>query len=357
MKLKQWKDKLNYIKVLKIAVGSSISIFITSLLGLKFSPAAGIITLLSIGDTKKDTLKVAYKRFFAFLFSLGIAYPVFQGIGYHEVAFGVFLLVFVGICYMFRLQDGISICAVLVTHFLTEGNMSFSLIINEFLLLLIGVAVGIILNLYMPSNTQMIRQDMKEIEEDMKLIFSRISSFLSNNGEEVEGAKQSVPMQCLNRKYDDIIFRPMEDHIKAAMGRAYENVNNNLLSDTKYYIQYTEMRYSQFMKLKQIYANICFLTALPVQANIIADYMEEIVERFHEHNNAIALIEKLTEIRSEFKEEPMPVSREEFENRAILYNILYGLEEFLILKREFVLGLTKKQIETFWIKEDKKSEL
>lgn len=352
MKLIRWKDKFNYIKVLKIAFGSSLSIFIANILGLKFSPAAGIITLLSIGDTKKDTLKVAYKRFFAFLISLGISFLLFRILGYNPIAFGVFLLFFVAICYAFKLEDGISLCGVLVTHFLTEENMGIPLIINEFLLLFIGVGVGIILNLYMPKNTHMIRKDMNEIEEDMRLIFARISSFLSNEGEDSNGDKQRIPMQCLNPKYEAIIFGPMEEHMKAAMRRAYENVNNNLLSDTRYYIQYIEMRNSQFIKLKQIYSNICLLTSLPIQANIIADFMMEIVDSFHEYNNAISLIEELEKIRAIFKEEPMPVSREEFENRAILYNILYGLEEFLILKREFVLGLTNKQIETFWAKED-----
>lgn len=36
------------------------------------------------------------------------------------------------------------------------------------------------------------------------------------------------------------------------------------------------------------------------------------------------------------KKEPLPVTREEFESRALLYHILMDLEEFLIEKKRFV---------------------
>lgn len=48
---------------------------------------------------------------------------------------------------------------------------------------------------------------------------------------------------------------------------------------------------------------------------------------------------RLQEIFAEMKAEPLPESREEFENRAVLYHILMDLEEFLIFKKRFVSGL------------------
>ena len=36
------------------------------------------------------------------------------------------------------------------------------------------------------------------------------------------------------------------------------------------------------------------------------------------------------------REEPLPVTREEFEARAVLFYILKQLEEFLLLKNQFV---------------------
>ena len=36
------------------------------------------------------------------------------------------------------------------------------------------------------------------------------------------------------------------------------------------------------------------------------------------------------------KREPLPVSRGEFESRAMLYHVLMDLEEFLFIKQHFV---------------------
>ena len=46
---------INLIKVIKIAVGTGLAIFIAGIFGLNYSASAGIITLLSIQDTKKST--------------------------------------------------------------------------------------------------------------------------------------------------------------------------------------------------------------------------------------------------------------------------------------------------------------
>ena len=44
----------------------------------------------------------------------------------------------------------------------------------------------------------------------------------------------------------------------------------------------------------------------------------------------------------------LPATREEFENRAILYHILMDLEDFLLRKKKFVQGLSQKQKELYW---------
>ena len=52
------KRKPDYLKILKIAAGTGISIIIAEVLGLRYSASAGVITLLSIQDTKRETIRV-----------------------------------------------------------------------------------------------------------------------------------------------------------------------------------------------------------------------------------------------------------------------------------------------------------
>src|SRR5690554_578863 len=93
-------NKVDIIKVLKIGLGSSIAILIANLFGLQNSLSAGIITLLSIQDTKKETLLIALKRLFAFGIAIVIAYLLFENLGYEPLIFGLFLVVFVGVSYL-----------------------------------------------------------------------------------------------------------------------------------------------------------------------------------------------------------------------------------------------------------------
>lgn len=67
-----------------------------------------------------------------------------------------------------------------------------------------------------------------------------------------------------------------------------------------------------------------------------------------EHNVPTNQIEKLHGIFEEMKTEPLPQSREEFENRAILYHILMDLEEFLVFKKRFVESLEDIHKEIYW---------
>ncbi len=343
------KNKINFIKILKIAVGSSIAILIAGLLGLQYSASAGIITLLSIQDTKKETLVVAGKRLLAFLMALLIAYVLFRSFGYYTITFGAFLLVFITGSYLFRLHEGIAMCSVLVTHFLIEKNMEPAFMWNEIMIMLIGTFVGILVNLYMPGNAEIVKADMRLIEEDIKVILEKISDCIIFNREMKAPVKNH---ECKSYCTPDEDFKDLDNHLKDALLRAYDNMNNTLLSDTRYYIQYFIMRRNQFNMLMHIKEQLCLLTIVPEQAVPIALFIKKIGMQFHEYNNAERLLEELNRIKSGFREEPNPVAREEFENRAVLYLILYDLETFLNIKKNFVKSISLKQIENFWKKDD-----
>ncbi|SHO52862.1 aromatic acid exporter family protein [Anaerocolumna xylanovorans] len=325
--------KINYIQLIKIAIGSCIAILSADKLGLHYSASAGIITLLSIQSTKKETFLITGKRFLSFLLSIATAFLIFSLLGYHAFSFGVFLLVFVGCCYFLKLEDGIAMNAVLTTHFLIEKSIDFYWISNELSLLVIGAGVGVLLNLYIPRNTLAIKQDQIMIEEDMKLILNSISSAL------LAHTKEMIQIQS---------FLPLETHLNEAISRAYENMNNTLLSDTRYYIQYMQMRKNQSTILKRIYSHIASVDTVPDQAYKIANFIRHIAATFHEYNNALDLLKRLQEIKLEFKSDPLPGSREEFENRAILFQILNELEAFLLLKKEFAMALTGSQLQKYW---------
>ena len=48
------------------------------------------------------------------------------------------------------------------------------------------------------------------------------------------------------------------------------------------------------------------------------------------------------------KDSELPVTRQEFEDRAVLYGIMTDLSYFLELKKEFADSLTDEQIGKYW---------
>lgn len=327
------KEKLNIIKVLKIAVGSGISIFLAIELGLRNSTSAGIITLLSIQDTKRETLKISIKRIFAFFIALTVAYSCFLILGYHVFSLSIFLIMFVPICHLLSFHNAISISTVLITHFLNAKSMDFFWVKNELCLLFIGTGIGILMNLYIPNKIEMIRADQLDIENDMKKILYKISALL---------------LQDSKTDHDDIDFDRLEKKLDHALARAYENMQNTLLSDTKYYIQYIDMRKNQCHVLERVYIDLYRLNSVWRQTYIMSQFIEDIGASFHEYNNTIMLLKKLKNLKEAMKQEVLPTTRNEFENRAILYRLLFELEEFLLLKVDFVKELNEKQIAMYW---------
>lgn len=307
-------------RVFLISLGAMLSMLLAMLLDLSYSASAGIITILSIQNTKKETLKVALKRLLSFVTAVVTAFFVFKAAGYNTIAFGIYLIIFVSICFYFEWQEGIAMNSVLITHFLAEKSMSSEWIINESLLFAIGVIVGVLLNMTLRSDISKINEYKTEIEEDIKKILFRMSEAIRSK----------------DKAYSNgACFKPLEAKLLTAKISADKNKDNSFSKNMYYYTEYVDMRKNQLEVLKNIYTNICLLTDVPKQAGAIADFISHISESFHEFNNAEGLLTELNEIKQNMKNEELPRHREEFENRAVLLLILYQFEQFLIIKRDF----------------------
>ncbi len=320
-------------KVSKIAVGSTLAILLASSIGLDYSISAGIITLLTIQDTKKETIFISLKRIIAFLIATILALILFSNFGFTTIPFGVFLFLFVGGCSMVKLQDGIAMNSVLATHYILSNSISIQMITNEALLLFIGAGIGTLINLYMPSNIKQIREVQERIESDLRKILFRMAYFLR------EADKSN---------YKDLCFTPLQEDINLGLTYAYANMNNTLFQESEYFIRYMEMRKHQLQILTEIYKKIISLHSVPKQALPISLFIESIANSLAESNNAKGLIQLEDSLEEEYRQSSLPLTREEFEDRAVLYMILKDFKMFLLVKEQFADTLTKDQIQKYW---------
>lgn len=324
------------LKTIKIAAGSVAAILLADALSLDYSASAGIITLLTIQDTTRETIAISVKRIWAFLLASFLAYAVFSLIGYQVFSFGIFLLLFIACCKPLKLDNAVSTNAVLVTHYLTQKDMTLAGIGNEALLLGIGAGIGVLLNLYMPGRAKEIRAMQRMVEEDFKNALFDMAEYIRKE----EGADDIG--KCLDKLFLAI---------SAGKKQAFSYRNNTLFQESEYFITYMNMRGQQSIVLREMEKKIAGIRMTLPQAEEIAAFLYEIGASFHESNNAKSLLEGLSVLLWRMKESPLPDTREEFEDRALLYAVLMDLEYFLQLKKDFSDTLTKEQIQRYWHQE------
>lgn len=307
-------------RTLKTALGATIAMIIAEALGLRYWVSAGIITILSVQSTKRQSVAIAKKRFGSTLLALCISSIVFLIIGFNPIAFGIYVIIFIPATVRLKVTDGIVVSSVLVTHLLVEKQINFFWIGNEIFLMVVGVGVALLLNLYMPSIEEKLIKDKEQIEECIRQILFEMSSGLRNHSVSINEERQ---------------YRDLESMLSKANERAYRNCNNYLFSDVKYYVHYIEMRSAQFQIMKYMRSHFKRLYMTFEQTNLVANFTENVAYAIGERVPLDKLFEDLDNLRNELKNQTLPQTREEFENRAMLYQFLNDMEHFLEIKRDF----------------------
>lgn len=320
MKKIDWKKQA--VKSLKIALAAAIAIAVAGELGLKYSATAGIITVLSIGNTKRETLKTAVERGLAFLCALLLAAGCFGVIGYTLPGFTVYLLLFALLCLCVGWGAAIAMDSVLITHFLGEQSMAPVFLLNEVLLFFIGTGMGILVNMHLHRKEADFRRLSDEVDSQIKGILHRMSLWLPREDKS---------------EYGSGCFEKLDKALEEARLCAAANYNNSVLERNPRELDYIEMREKQSIILKGIYENIKSITFLPEQAKQVAELFGKIEEDYHRENTVEELLNSLGKLLEEMKQQELPASREEFEARAILFYILMQTESFLNLKRDYML--------------------
>lgn len=311
------------IQSIKISGAALLAILVAGEMGLEYSATAGIITILGIRGTKTDTLKSVRDRGLAYLAALGISWIVFFLCGFTLWAFGLYLLLFTMLCLMLGWREAITADSVLVSHFLTAQTMSFSMIMNETGLFLTGAVISILVNLHLHRKEEEFRKLSDEVDVQIKGILSRMADWLLRED------KSGYGSDCFVR---------LEEALENAQRCAADNYQNRFFSKDTGELDYIRMRSRQSMVLRGIYENIRRIEFLPSQAVRVSELLREIEQGYHKNNTVEGLLLKLNEFTVSMQQERLPVSREEFEARAILYHILLELGKLLRLKREYILS-------------------
>ena len=316
-------QKEETIKLIKYVTGSVAAVLLAAALQLQFAYAAGIITLLTIQDTKKETVKIAVKRLVIFLIMTVLSVLIFPLAGFHVWAFGIVLIPYLFCCMALDMKEAIAPIAVLCTHYISAQSCSADMIRNEFLILVTGAGIGVLWNLFMPDGRKRLVSYQKTVDDKIVHILRRMALYI-----ELEDKSD----------YTGSCFEELDAMLADLKKEALYYMNNHLIGENDYYYEYMQMRARQCSILKRIYADIVRLTATQEQGKKLADFIQKTATEFTEENDTESLLSELEELHSYYEKQELPTSREEFENRSMLYHILEDMKIFLDIKRNFITG-------------------
>lgn len=320
---------------LKIGIGSCAALHFAEYLSLDYAISAGTITLLTLMTTKWETLHLSLWRVATFILTVVLSWLFYPHIAASWIAYGIVLTILVLTCEILDLRSTISVNAVIAAHLLTQRDQMEQAVINEFLLVLIGIVLAIILNLVHMnrSHRKHIISNIATVENRLQMLMGALAAYLSNK-------------QMERNVWEDIVS--LEHDIQDCVKEAYEYQNNTFHSHPEYYISYFEMRYNQCQILHNLHYEMQKIRTMPEQAHIIADYMLYMASFIREKNYPEKQIQQLDEIMDSFRESSLPQNREEFESRAMLYHIMMDLEDFLKFKSRFINELNEQQLQIYW---------
>lgn len=303
-------------RTIKTAVGTGASIAIAELLSLSFSPSAGIMTILCIQPTKKRSLRTALSRILACMQGLFLASLLFLWFGYHPITLVGLFLVHIPLLVRLRLQESLVTSTVVVFHLYTAKELTVPFLLNEIQLILIGVGVALLLNLYMPSNELKLKKVTQNIESNFQMIFRQLAFFV-RSGDTAWSGKELVETAQL---------------LEQARNIAMQMLENQLLRKQDKHYRYVKMRERQFERIEQMLPLVSSIDLHVKQCHDVADLFDYLSA--HLSDNPQQLLEYWKSKRDVFKEMDLPASRDEFETRASLYALLNDMEQYILIEME-----------------------
>ena len=116
---------------------------------------------------------------------------------------------------------------------------------------------------------------------------------------------------------------------------AAKNAENSLTDAPTRAIHYIDMRRQQRRILLQVTQDAQKVQGHPPQEAEVRALIGRIFSEYDRENDCTLLLSALHDLLAEMQHQPLPVTRGEFEDRALLYVLLRRMEDFLLLKREF----------------------
>ena len=306
---------------IKMSLASFVTIVISELLHLDYAITGGILAVLSIQLTRKDSYLLAIKRFLDALLAIALFTMLFLVLDFSVLVFAIGTVLFIALSFALKIDVGIVPSLVLASHILLRGSYSFDIVLNSFLLIFIASFIALTLNILYPLNTK------KSLQE----ITMTIDGYIKEDLMQLANCMSHIPhisSSLANHEY-------IHQKLKKALYKAELNDKDILFDQDHMHMSYIHMRDAQMKRIHQIYELMMNIEQQHPHLHILIDYLEDLTKDIGKSNMASSQLIKLQTILYDFKQSALPSSRQEFETRAVLYQMVFELTAFLEEKIQY----------------------
>ncbi len=306
---------------IKMSLAALITILITQALNLEYAITAGILAILFMQLTRRDSYTLAIKRIIDGLLAVGLSTLFFVIFGYNLWVFLLFTVIFIALSFALNISIGIVPSLVLASHLLLEYTFSFTMIINASAILLISAIVALLLNVLYPLNTYKYLEDF----------IVKIDTLLRDDLINLSNALNKPTQTKSAYKHHESTNEALKNLLNEA-----EMVDKDILFDKDHrHIAYLRMRHAQMDRIDRMYDLLKRITHNHPYTKTISAYVAALSEDIGHADKATPQLEKLHTMLETFRKKPLPDDRNAFETRAVLYQMMFEIETLLKEKIRF----------------------
>ena len=313
--------KEHVIKSAKITLGVIVAILIAKGLKMEFYTSVGTIVLVSMLDVKKQSLKIAGIRLLAAIVSLGLSSLLFSLFGFSIAVFGIYLFIFTIMMSKFDTMIATVLNVVLVLHVYSLKQISAGILLNEFLLMLLGITVALVFNAYNINIEKEIKGYQKQLEKHLSSIFSNMSLCLIN--------------EC-NYEIIEEQLKELKEIISVGKKRAYDYMNSYYIQHNNYYVEYFTMRSQQYYIIRSMQKILLPEFMQRSEVMMLKYFTEEFITNTKILDSYEMQLKALEAIKERFYEAPLPTTHRQLKNRIALNQYLYSMEEITSIMIRFI---------------------
>ena len=307
--------------LLKIVIAFGVAIAIASLFQLPGTITTGILAIISVQPTKTDTLFIILKRILSMVIGFVFAILAWELLGYSLLMYVIVGVLFAFFSFMTKLMVGVVPTLVLLGLLVSHGSFEWTVLVQTSMMLLISAVVSAAVTFLYPSNAHKALEAVAEhtdrlIKESLQLFFDTLSHPNDQTGRQ-------------------LAYKALDEQGKALIIEAEVTNKDFLFSHDNNLNAYLKMRQSQMNRIRRLFRLVQSIDKATPFADGILVIIQQLIPAIGKADQASPLRAELTALTNDYRQKPLPKTREEFELRAILFQMLFELDYFLSVKIQY----------------------